>query len=90
MPKFWVTPVRYDMPTGIKINGAPLKLTFGSLRKASGRMMGIGLDMKGRKTLFQQHYHQKHEAPTSDDIGRIFDGQFHYHVKVWGPNNQGP
>ena len=91
MPKFLHGSFgRTDIPTGLKISGAPVKLTFGALRKGSGRMMGLGLDMNGRKTLFQQHYHLRHETRTQDDFAIFSSGQFHYHMKTWNRSNQGP
>ena len=81
------------LKTPIKIRfgrkNVPLKLVFGGPRKASGSIMGIGLEMGGLRQLIRMDYHQyakghggaSGKKPNEQAVWR--DGNYHYHINKW-------
>jgi RHS repeat-associated protein len=81
------------MPTPAKISfgryKVPLKLVFGGPKKASGTLVGIGVNMAGNRQLIRMDYHKYNSGHggtsglKADEIAVWRDGDFHYHVRKW-------
>jgi RHS repeat-associated protein len=86
LPPFKAGIPGFTLPTGIKVGDYPLALRFGGPRRASGRLLGVGIELRrgsgpDLRQVFRMDYHKPNPGhPNTRELGYWEDPPFHYHV----------